>query len=233
MSAGDAAVVLACESAAIAAPGADRPALVVDLHLAAADLVLVDAADAEQERLLADAVCGLVAPLAGRVVFLGRDWRQQTIEHANALRGRIGHVFRSGGWVPYLSVHDNVLLQQLHHTRRAYGELRDQAARLAARFGLPGLPMARPAELAPADLQRAAYVRAFLGSPSLVIVESGGRIGEGLLEPLVETMREARDRDAAVLWLADEPWLLRDAALPATRHLRLRGRELVDVELAA
>ena len=57
--------------------------------------------------------------------------------------------------------------------------------------------------------------------------------GDGLLEPLVETMREARDRDAAILWLVDQPWLLRDEALPATRRLRLRGRELVDAAAAA
>lgn len=233
MSGRDSAAVLVCEGAAIATPGTDRPALVLDLRVAAGELVLVDAADAEQERLLADAVCGLVAPRAGRVAFLGRDWQEQTIEYANALRGRIGHVFRSGGWVPYLSVNDNVLLQQLHHTRRRYAELRDQAARLAGRFGLPGLPMERPVELPAADLQRAACVRAFLGTPSLVIVESGAVASEDLLVPLVETMREARDRDAAILWLVDQPWLLRDAALPATRRLRLRGRELVEAGLAA
>lgn len=233
MSGRGAALVLACASAAIPAPGTDRPAIFLDLCLTAGELVLVDATDPEQERLLADAVCGLVAPLAGRIAFLGRDWQEQTIEYANALRGRIGHVFRSGGWLPYLSVNDNVLLQQLHHTRRRYAELRDQAAQLASRFGLPGLPMERPAELPAADLQRAACVRAFLGTPSLVIVESGATVSEGLLVPLVETMREARDRDTAILWLVDQPWLLRDAALPATRRLRLRGRELVDAALVA
>ncbi len=225
--------VLACEAAAIAAPGTDRAAIVLDLQIAAGELVVVDAADPEQERLLADAVCGLVAPRAGRIAFLGRDWQEQTLEYANALRGRIGHVFRSGGWVPYLSLNDNVLLQQLHHTRRRYADLREQAARLAARFGLPGLPLERPAELPALDLQRAACVRAFLGTPSLVIVESGAVTSEDLLVPLVDTMREARDRDAAILWLVDQPRLLRDSALPATRRLRLRGRELVDAGRAA
>lgn len=225
--------VLTCEAAAMPGPDSDRPALVVELRLAGGELVLVDVADPEQERLLADAICGLVVPLTGRISFLGRDWQQQPMDYANALRGRIGHVFRRGGWVPYLSVGDNVLLQQLHHTRWRYAELREQAARLAARFGLPGLPLERPADLPPGDLLRAACARAFLGSPSLVIVEGGAAVDEGLLVPLVETMREARDRDAAILWMIDRPQLLRDVALPATRRLRLRGVDLIDEATAA
>lgn len=199
----------------------------IDLMIDAGELVLVEVGDAEQERVIADAACGLLGPTRGTIRFLGRDWAAQTAEYGNALRGRIGHLFRSGGWLPYLSLVDNMLLQQLHHTRRPYGELRDEAARLATRFGLPGLPTGRPADLRRADLLRSACVRAFLGVPSMVIVEDLAADDTDLLAPLVEAMREARDRDAAVIWFIRDRELFADPTLPATQRLQIRGSELL------
>jgi phospholipid/cholesterol/gamma-HCH transport system ATP-binding protein len=129
---------------------------------------------------------------------------------------------------------DNVLLPQLHHTRRPYAEIRAEAARLASWFGLPGLPTGRPGEIPPAILQRAACVRAFLGAPSLIIIESlAGDLGDGLLAPLINAMRIARDRDAAVLWFAQEAELYEDPSLPATRRLRLQSDAIVPLEEVA
>ena len=55
-------------------------------------------------------------------------------------------------------------------------------------------------------LQRAACVRAFLGAPSLIVVENlADGLADGLLAPLINAMRVARDRDAAVLWFARMP----------------------------
>jgi phospholipid/cholesterol/gamma-HCH transport system ATP-binding protein len=227
--------VLDCYAAEVPLPAQDIErvqAMRIALTVEPGELVLVDVRDPDHERVLADAVCGLVAPTGGAIRFLGRDWRDQTAEYANALRGRIGHLFRAGGWLPYLSVVDNIVLQQLHHTRRAYAVLRDEAARLATRFGLPGLPTGRAAEMREADLVRAACVRAFLGTPSLVVVEDVVAEDHDLLPPLVEAMREARDRDAAILWLVQEPRLFRDPTLPATQRVQLRGSALVATEVA-
>ena len=74
-------------------------------------------------------------------------------DQANALRGRIGQVLRRGAWIPHLSLLDNLLLPQLYHTRRPYAEIRAEAARWAAWFGLAGLPTGRPADLPPAILR--------------------------------------------------------------------------------
>ena len=126
---------------------------------------------------------------------------------------------------------DNILLPQLHHTRRPYAEIRAEAARLASWFGLPGLPTGRPGDVPPAMLQRAACVRAFLGAPSLIVVESlADGLADGLLAPLINAMRVARDRDAAVLWFCQDAELYEDPSLPATRRLRLEDNARVPLE---
>jgi phospholipid/cholesterol/gamma-HCH transport system ATP-binding protein len=206
----------------------------VDLTLGAGDLVLVQPGDAQQEQMLADVACGLLPPERGAVRFLGHAWSTLPADQANALRGRIGHFMHRGAWIPYLSLLDNILLAQLHHTRRPYPEIRAEAARWATWFGLPGLPTGRPDEFAPAILQRAAFVRTFLGAPSLIIIESFAEgLGGGLLAALVNAMRVARDRDAAVLWFAQDPELFADRTLPVTRRLRLLGNAIVPLEGAA
>src|SRR5690606_25904255 len=143
----------------------------VDLTLRAGDLVLVHPGDEEHEQLLVEIGCGLMPPQQGTVRFLGRSWPELPPDQANALRGRVGHVLQRGAWVPYLSMLDNVLLPQLYHGRRPYAEIRAEAGRWAAWFGLAGLPTGRPGDVPSTILLRAACVRAFLGAPSLIVVE--------------------------------------------------------------
>jgi len=198
--------------------------LSVDLTLGPGELVLIDPGDEEHERTIADAACGLAPPVQGTVSMLGRDWSRQQPDHANALRGRIGHSFRRGSWVPYLSLIDNILLPQLHHTTRPYSEIRDEANRLSAGFGLPGLPTVLPGQATASDLVRADLIRAFTGSPALVILEGPPPDGVG---PLVGAIRAVRDRDGAVLWFTLDPALWYEPAIPATCRYRLRGDALV------
>lgn len=203
----------------------------VDFALCPGDLVLVQPGDDQHEQLLAEAACGLALPARGTVRFLAHAWSELPADQANALRGRIGHLVRRGAWIPYLTLLDNILLAQLHHTRRPYAEIRAEAAWWATWFGLPGLPTGRPAEVPPGILQRTACVRAFLGTPSLILIESmPGSLGDGLLAALINAMRVVRDRDAAVLWFCQDADLFGDSSLPATRRLRLRGDAIVPLE---
>jgi phospholipid/cholesterol/gamma-HCH transport system ATP-binding protein len=143
----------------------EAPALEIDLRLMAGELALVDARHSARPAWLADLSCGLVPLAAGTARFLGRDWSAVPRDYADALRGRIGRVFFSGSWIGFMDVSTNILLPQLHHTRDDPNELRDRATALCCAFGLPGLPLVRPGELAASDLARAACVRAFLGIP--------------------------------------------------------------------
>jgi predicted ABC-type transport system involved in lysophospholipase L1 biosynthesis ATPase subunit len=206
----------------------DAPALEIDLRLMAGEFALVDARRSARPAWLADLCCGLVPLATGTARFLGRDWSAVPPDYADALRGRIGRVFVSGSWIGFMDVSTNILLPQLHHTRDDPNELRDRAAALCCAFGLPGLPLVRPGELAASDLARAACVRAFLGDPALVLLESPvqGRF-TNLMPPLLNALAAARDRGAAAVWFTRSDVVWRDPSIPATTRLRLGERGLV------
>lgn len=206
-----------------------------DLRLAAGELVMVDAPDAGRASAFADLCSGLAPLAAGSVRFLGADWGREKPGRAAEMRGRIGRVFGGGrGWVPYHSVAENVLLPRLHHTRASEDDLRERAARLAVLFGLPGLPLGLPREQAAGDLARCACVRAFLGEPALLLLESPlleGAVAD-LLPALLDQLAAARARGAACLWMTRSALVWSDRSIPAARRLRLSERGLETVRRA-
>ena len=173
----------------------------LDLPLEPGDLALIDARDLLLASGFADLCCGLLPPQEGEVRFLQRDWSRQPLETADALRGLIGRVMSNPGWLRFLDATTNVLLQQIHHTRTNLDALREDAARLATHFGLPGLPNGPIAELSAGDLMRLGFVRAFIGEPRLVILESPVQgLHQDMVPALLNRLWEVRDRGGAAIW---------------------------------
>ncbi|HET7880064.1 MAG TPA: ABC transporter ATP-binding protein [Acetobacteraceae bacterium] len=202
----------------------------LSLAIRPGEFVMVQCGDAAQAASFADICCGLWPLSRGIVRFFGRDWTALPDAYVAALRGRIGRVFGDGGWIDFLDMEANILLPQLHHTREDIAELRVVAAELGCAFGLPGLPSCKRSELSAADLAGAAFIRAFLGEPLLVILESPlqGRTAEFSV-PLLTAIARARDHDAAVLWLTVGDAVWSDRLTPATARLRLTERGLAMV----
>jgi len=206
----------------------------LELALEPGDLALIDARDATLAGAFADLCCGLVTPIEGEVRFLQRDWTSQPRQVADALRGLIGRVFASPGWLGFLDAETNILFQQLHHTRTDIGALRDEAVKLAIHFGLPGLPGGPISRFSRLDLARAGLVRAFLGTPRLVILESPAQ-GEYLdvVTPLINKIAEVRDRGGAAVWLTRSRMVWENARFPATIRMRMDHQGLADLGAAA
>lgn len=199
----------------------------INLDLRRGDLALIDARDAVLAGHFADLCCGLMALEGGMVKFVGRDWTLLPHEHAEAMRGRIGRVFSGGSWLGFLDVATNILLPQMHHTRRDVKALRDDAAALASIFGLPGLPLGPISALSAADLIRAGLVRAFLGEPLLIVLESPVQgLHAELIPLLLNRITTMRDRGGAVIWLTRSRLVWGDRSFPATHRLRLNNRGL-------
>lgn len=206
----------------------------LDFTLEAGDLALIDARDSALAAGFADLCCGLHHPAEGAVRFLQRDWSRQPPEMADALRGLIGRVMNNPGWFRFLDAATNILLRQFHHTRTDLEALRAEAAGLAAHFGLPGLPSGSIAKLSPADLTRAGYVRAFLGKPKLVILESPVRgLYHDMVPALLNSIAEIRDQGGAAIWLTRSRLVWDNPAFPATHRLRLDHLGLAEHKVAA
>jgi len=218
-----------------AASGPDAGAApALSLRLLPGELALIQMREAAHSAWFADLCCG-VAPLAeGSVRFLGRDWSELPRDYADALRGLIGRVFAAGGWVEFIDAATNILLPQLHHTRAERGALRRAATALAAGFGLPGLPIGPVAAMTFSDRARAAFVRAFLGEPALVLLERPlqDRYAD-FMPALLDALEVVRSRGGAALWLTggDQAWS--DRTFPADHRLRLDARGLASAQRAA
>lgn len=211
-----------------------RSAGALDLQLEAGELALIDARDLPLASGFADLCCGLNHPEEGEVRFLQRDWSRQPAEMADALRGLIGRVMSDPGWLRFLDATTNVLLQQIHHTRSDLDALREDAARLATHFGLPGLPNGPMAELSPGDLMRVGFVRAFVGEPKLVILESPVQgVYQDMVPALLNRLWEVRDRGGAAIWLTRSRLIWDNPLFPATHRLRLDHQGLASIKAAA
>ncbi|MHB8522047.1 MAG: ATP-binding cassette domain-containing protein [Limisphaerales bacterium] len=202
----------------------------ISLALDPGDLLLVRI-ERENERLpLADAAEGLAPPTEGSVTFLGEDWQRMSADQAAAQRGKVGRVFEDEGWISNLTVDENIVLSQRHHTQRSEEDILDEALKLARLFGLPGLPAGRPADVRRPDLRKAACIRAFLGQPALIILERPSR-GDPAT-PLENAVRAARQRGAAVLWTTGDPQIWNNRALCATSRAKMFGPQLRAMEEA-
>jgi phospholipid/cholesterol/gamma-HCH transport system ATP-binding protein len=100
----------------------------LDLRIMAGECVFVDTQHTSAATGLADICCGLLPLQSGLVRFLGQDWAHASDEQRAALRGQIGRLHGSNSWISTLGTDTNILLAQLHHTRRSELELREAAA---------------------------------------------------------------------------------------------------------
>jgi ABC-type ATPase involved in cell division len=182
---------------------------------------------------LADVAEGLVTPVRGTITFLGEDWQTMAADRVTAQRGKIGCVFEGESWLSDLDVDQNITLAQRHHTRRPLKEIQRQATQLCRVFGLAGLPGGRPSNARWQDLQKAACVRAFLGAPILILLENP-TIGvyADVIAPLINTVHEACERGAAVLWTTNELQVWSHPALCATARCRMTGSRMHVMEEA-
>ena len=200
MSDGSSRAVLQFDDVRLPLPDQDQVGVAVDLTLRAGDLVLVQPGDDQHEQVLADVACGVV-PEQGAVRFLGRPWPEVPPDQANALRGRIGHLLRRGAWLPSVTLLDNILCPS-SSPRRPYAEIRADSP--SGELVRPAGPADRASRRCPAGYVAAGRVRPRLPRRAvLIVVENlADGLADGLLAPLINAMRVARDRDAAVLWFA-------------------------------
>jgi phospholipid/cholesterol/gamma-HCH transport system ATP-binding protein len=202
--------------------GGALPLATLRLELCDGDFAVIEVPGPRRGAAFADLCSGLAALAGGQVRFLGRDWSQMPRDHADALRGHIGRLFHQPIRPDTPDVAARVLLGRLHHTRIPEADVRAEAVALAQRFGLPGLPAGPARRVSEPDLLRAACVRAFLGSPRLLILELPmAAQGDDLPEALLAAGAAARGQGAAVMWLAAPGPVLRDPIVQPTHRLRL------------
>lgn len=127
-------------------------------------------------REFVDLLLGLAAPRGGTVRLLGQSLAALDERARLALRARLGYAAQADGLVSHLSLGENILLGAAYH-RRAEAAALD--ARLRVLLGWCGWPEEEarrafkqtPESATPFERAAAAWLRALLGDPELLICE--------------------------------------------------------------
>jgi lipoprotein-releasing system ATP-binding protein len=141
----------------------------------------------------------LEPPSSGRFTLDGLDPRALPEPELAAFRNRaIGFVFQDHFLLPQCSVLENVLVPSL--VSRAEGDHEARARELLDRVGLGERLLHRPAELSGGERQRAAFARALVLSPRLILCdEPTGNLDAGSAGRVADLLLELHAREHAVL----------------------------------
>ncbi len=199
----------------------------VTLALRAGEVVLVKVEEGRERTALADAAQGLLTADSGSVCFMGEDWATMGARRQGGQRGRTRRVFEQYGWITNLDMSENICLAEMHHTDRPMVDILAEADRLARQFGLEGIPEGRPARIHPMTLRKLEWVRAFMGAPSLIVLErplSGAPKAD--MGRLLEAVGAACGRGVSLLWVTNEDRVWECPSLTTPRRFRLEGERL-------
>ena len=203
----------------------------VDFSMIRGDIALVMVEEGHEHLPLAPLAQGLLTPDAGKVYFEGECWEDAGPGRQSMMRGRTRRVFGHYGWVANLDMMENLCLAESHNTQRPLEDIMQEVRSLARRFGIDEVPEARPTRVHPLILRKLEWVRAFVGSPRLIILERpflGAPKADGAR--LIEAVCEAAKRGVAVLWISDEPRVFEFRDWTCVRRFRMNGDKMLAEE---
>jgi ABC-type ATPase involved in cell division len=194
-----------------------------ELQLRAGELVMVQLEPATRTREITSMIQGLSRPVEGKVLFCGEDWLGQDHDRHFAMRSRIGRVFDGQAWIENLNVDENVTLACRHHGQ-SISSIQEQIDYWLHELGIENLSRGRPAFVGPSSLQIHQWIRAFLGTPKLILLERPMQfLSAAWLPKLIRAIDQLRARGTAIVWFAGATEFA--SASPAQRYRRLVLRE--------
>jgi len=200
----------------------------VSLSVHRGDLVIIKVEQGVYEHPLPDLISGLLPATSGEIHIFGKMWSDLDADHQAKARWRIGRVFGNHGWMSNLDVDENVTLAERHHTSRSQDDIMAEVDRLSKLVGLPGLPEGRPAAVERNVLRRAAWVRAALGSPWLMVLDfPGHELSRGWVKDLRPLVSHMREQGTAVIWLCESSDEWNDTIINPSLKLYSEANKLI------
>jgi ABC-type ATPase involved in cell division len=196
----------------------------ISFSLREGEIVLVHSDYDNEDVPYIDLVTGLLRPDTGRVVFKGKDWAAGMSYHAQfRARSRIGSLARQHVWLSNQTVVRNVILSQRHHTSRPEVDLEKEADALAREVGLSRIPRVRPDAVSARELRMAGWVRAFMGSPDLVVLLFPERDAMAEWPAFLDAMLGTyMAKGGAAFVVSDNPSLWQLSVMGSARHYGFR-----------
>ncbi len=172
-----------------------------------------------------DVLSGLVPPIKGEVIFQGFRWRELDPFAECRARAQIGRVFpHDKAWIENLSLRMNVGLRVLHAGFLTADQVNEEIALLAAIFDVTQHLDERPEGAAASVLERCQWVRAFLGTPSLLLFDNSDTVpGISHTVQLREQVSKYIASGGTLIWSgAEPPGDESDLGVPEIRRISIR-----------
>jgi ABC-type lipoprotein export system ATPase subunit len=137
-------------------------------------------------------------PDSGDLFFMEKSLQNYNPDQSAAYRNKnVGFVFQDHHMLPYLTIHDNIILPALacKHTNEELTEIEEYVKGLMEKTGITSISGKYPSQVSGGEAQRASVVRALVNKPSLLLADEptgalDTRNGEMLGDILLEMNRE-------------------------------------------
>ena len=165
------------------------------------DYVSVSGPSGSGKSTLLNAIGGLIHPDSGEILYNGKSIYQQNGKYLNAYRKRdVGFMFQQFNLMPYLTVAENIRLAcyQKSHTRAIHPYLE--------KCSLVDIKEKYPSELSVGEKQRAAFIRAIISDPVLLLAdEPTGNLDPWNSKILLSLVEEYHEKGGTVVLVSHDP----------------------------
>lgn len=122
--------------------------------------------------VLMKTIIGLVEPVAGRVLYDGRDLKNLGEREITSLRTRFGFVFQQAALFDSMTIEQNVAFPLRQHTNKGREERKRIVMQRLAEVGLPdNVCVKKPAELSGGMRKRVGLARALALNPEIMLYD--------------------------------------------------------------
>lgn len=191
----------------------------VSFKVGKGDYVSVSGPSGSGKSTLLNVIGGLIHPDSGETLYNGKNIYEQKGKFLNAYRKRaVGFMFQQFNLMPYLTVTENIRLA-------CYQKSQVQAIfPYLDKCSLVDIKDKYPSELSVGEKQRAAFIRAIISAPELLLAdEPTGNLDPGNSEILISLIGEYHERGGTVVLVSHDP----AAVTYATLNIKIeRGKIL-------
>lgn len=186
------------------------------------DFISVVGPSGSGKSTLLHTIGGLIRPDSGQVLFMGKDVYSMNKHESGLFRQKhVGFVFQQFHLMPYLTVFENIKLVCTEPSKQIEGYL-DKCSLLPLKNKFPS-------ELSVGEKQRAAFIRAIITQPDVLLAdEPTGNLDPENSNILMMLIEDFHHSGGTVLLVTHDP----ESAKFASQHITLNSGKLIKLSLS-
>lgn len=173
----------------------------VTFKIETGDYVSVTGPSGSGKSTLLNTIGGLIHPDSGEILYQGKSIYGQSSRYLNAYRKRdVGFMFQQFSLMPYLTVIENISLACFQKSQA------NAINNYLEKCSLVDVKDKYPSELSVGEKQRAAFIRAIISDPVLLLAdEPTGNLDPGNSEILMSLVGEYNEKGGTVVLVSHDP----------------------------